>query len=190
MTVEYVDAGEAINQGMLTSSPRNAPDVAMSVGYERLLDARSEAHNWLTYYGAYDGQRYSLLDEINTENVKSIGPTWIFQAGTAGMIAGASTYAFEATPLVVDGVMYVSGWDGWVWALNAKTGDPLWHKASQTGYAQALTDSYLESRGENLTAALQLGDERGGPEIHVAPTALTIIEPGTRMWAPPPGSRG
>ncbi|MBQ0927739.1 PQQ-dependent dehydrogenase, methanol/ethanol family [Saccharopolyspora endophytica] len=138
MTVEYVDAGEAINQGMLTSAPRNAPDVAMSVGYERLLDARSEAHNWLTYYGAYDGQRYSLLDEINTENVKSIGPTWIFQAGTAGMIAGASTYAFEATPLVVDGVMYVSGWDGWVWALNAKTGEQLWRYKHAVPYDVSL----------------------------------------------------
>ncbi|GAB3695737.1 PQQ-dependent dehydrogenase, methanol/ethanol family [Saccharopolyspora tripterygii] len=138
MTVEYVDAGEAIDQGLLTSLPRNAPDAAMSVGYERLLDARNEAHNWLTYYGAYDGQRHSLLDEINTENVKSIGPTWIFQAGTAGMIAGASTYAFEATPIVVDGVMYVSGWDGWVWALDAKTGAQLWRYKHAVPYDVSL----------------------------------------------------
>ena len=43
-----------------------------------------------------------------------------------GLHSGASTYALEASPLVVDGIMYVSGWDGWVWALDARTGNELW----------------------------------------------------------------
>ncbi|MDT7575298.1 MAG: hypothetical protein QOH17_1631 [Pseudonocardiales bacterium] len=129
MTVEYVDAGEAINQGELSGKTAGgdvAPPVVAGVTYERILEARSEPENWLTYYGAYDGQRYSPLDQINTDNVKRIGPAWIFQAGTSGIIAGASTYSFEAAPLVVDGVMFVSGWDGWVWALDAKTGVEIW----------------------------------------------------------------
>lgn len=126
MTVEYVDAGEAINHGALSAVSGTAPAVTDNVNYDRLLDARSESHNWLTYYGDYDGKRYSQLDQINTENVKRIGPAWIFQEGTAGHIAGGSTYAFEACPLVVDGVMYVTGWDGWFWALDAKTGEQLW----------------------------------------------------------------
>ena len=129
MTVEYVDAGEAINQGELsgkTAGGEIAPPVVENVTYERLLDARSEPQNWLTYYGAYDGQRYSPLDQINTENVKRIGPAWIFQAGTSGIIAGASTYSFEAAPIIVDGIMFLSGWDGWVWALDAKTGTEIW----------------------------------------------------------------
>ncbi len=129
MTVEYVDAGEAIDQGMLSGKAAGgevAPPVVEDVTYERILDARSEPENWLTYYGAYNGQRYSPLDQINTENVKRIGPAWIFQAGTSGMIAGASTYSFEAAPIVVDGVMFLSGWDGWVWALDAKTGMEIW----------------------------------------------------------------
>ncbi|MDT5189379.1 MAG: hypothetical protein QOI28_1630 [Mycobacterium sp.] len=126
MTIEYVDAGEAIDHSALSAMTGTAPAVTDNVNYDRLLDARSESQNWLTYYGAYDGQRYSLLDQINTENVKSIGPAWMFQAGTAGHIAGASTYAFEACPLVVDGVMFVTGWDGWFWALDAKTGQQLW----------------------------------------------------------------
>ncbi|MEN3301032.1 PQQ-dependent dehydrogenase, methanol/ethanol family [Pseudonocardia sp.] len=129
MTVDYVDAGEAVDQGTLnykTPGGDVAPPVVSDVNYERILDARSEPENWLTYYGAYDGQRYSPLDQINTENVKRIGPAWIFQAGTTGMIAGASTYSFEAAPIVVDGVMFVAGWDGWVWALDAKTGVEIW----------------------------------------------------------------
>ena len=129
MTVEYVDAGEAINQGELsgkTAGGEIAPPVVENLTYERLLDARSEPHNWMTYYGAYDGQRFSPLDQINTENVKRIGPAWIFQAGTSGIIAGTSTYSFEAAPIIVDGIMFLSGWDGWVWALDAKTGVEIW----------------------------------------------------------------
>ena len=129
MTVEYVDAGEAINQGELsgkTAGGEIAPPVVENLTYERILDARSEPHNWITYYGAYDGQRFSPLDQINTENVKRIGPAWIFQAGTSGIIAGASTYSFEAAPIIVDGVMFLSGWDGWVWALDAKSGIEIW----------------------------------------------------------------
>jgi alcohol dehydrogenase (cytochrome c) len=129
MTVEYVDAGEAIDQGRLSGKVAGgevAPPVVRDVDYERILNARSEPQNWLTYYGAYNGQRYSPLDQINTENVKRIGPAWIFQAGVSGIIAGTSTYSFEAAPIVVDGIMFLSGWDGWVWALDAKTGVEIW----------------------------------------------------------------
>jgi len=128
-TADYVDAGEAIDQARLTSKVAGgevAPPVVAGVTYERILNARDEPQNWLTYYGAYNGQRYSPLDQINTENVKRLLPAWVFQAGTTGLIAGASTYSFEATPIVVDGVMFLSGWDGWVWALDAKTGTEIW----------------------------------------------------------------
>ena len=137
MTVDYVDAGEAIDQGALSGKTGTAPPVS-SVTYERILDARSEPQNWLTYYGAYNGQRYSPLDQINTENVKRIGPAWMFQAGTSGMIAGASTYAFEAAPIVVDGVMFLSGWDGWLWALDAKTGQEFWRYKHAVPYDVSL----------------------------------------------------
>jgi alcohol dehydrogenase (cytochrome c) len=141
MTVEYVDAGEAVDQGTLSGkSPggETAPPVVRDVTYERILDARSEPENWLTYYGAYDGQRYSPLDQINTENVKRIGPAWIFQAGTTGMIAGASTYSFEAAPIVVNGIMFLSGWDGWVWALDARTGKEIWRYKHATPFDVSL----------------------------------------------------
>jgi alcohol dehydrogenase (cytochrome c) len=139
-TADYVDAGEAIDQAKLSMSGKlgGAPPVVAGVNYERILEARSEPHNWLTYYGAYDGQRFSPLDQINTENVKRIGPAWVFQAGSSGMIAGASTYAFEASPIVVDGVMFVSGWDGWCWALDAKTGQEMWRYKHAVPYDVSL----------------------------------------------------
>ena len=126
MATDYVDAGVAINNSDLSHLVGSAPPVTKGVTYDRILNARSEPHNWLTYYGAYDGQRYSPLDQINKENVKRLAPQWVFQAGSVGLHSGKSTYSFEASPIVVDGVMFVSGWDGWVWALDARNGDLLW----------------------------------------------------------------
>jgi alcohol dehydrogenase (cytochrome c) len=103
-----------------------APPVAERVSADRIVRARAEPQNWLTYYGAYDGQRFSALDQINASNVASLRPAWVFQYGHIGLIPSPATYSFEATPIVVDGVMFVSGSDGYVWAIDSATGEPLW----------------------------------------------------------------
>lgn len=131
---DYADAGAAIDLSGLSAVPGAAPPAARTVNYERILNARSEPQNWMTYYGTYDGHRYSQLDQVNTGNVRQLAPAWVFQFGSSGLHAGASTYAFEATPLVVDGTMFVSGWDGWVWALNAATGEQLWQFQTGSGH--------------------------------------------------------
>lgn len=66
----------------------------------------------------YSEQRYSPLNQINAENVKDLGMAWHYDLG--------DTRGIEATPIVVDGVMYVTG--GWskVFALDAKTGEEIW----------------------------------------------------------------
>ena len=104
----------------------SAPPVVLTVTAQRLVNARAEPQNWLTYHGAYDGQRFSPLDQINASSVKDLRVAWIFQSGVIGLVANPVTYAFEATPLVVDGVMFVSGYDGYVWSLDAATGRLLW----------------------------------------------------------------
>ena len=105
---------------------RQAPPVATAVTGARIERARSEPHNWLTYYGAYDAQRFSQLDQINSGNVAQLKTAWVFQAAPIGLIANPPSFSLEAAPIVVDGVMYLSGWDGYVWALDAATGDELW----------------------------------------------------------------
>ena len=80
MATDYVDAGQAVDNSSLSPIAGSAPPVTKGVTYERILNARSEPQNWLTYYGAYDGQRYSPLDQINKENVKRLAPAWVFQA--------------------------------------------------------------------------------------------------------------
>jgi alcohol dehydrogenase (cytochrome c) len=84
---EYVDAGHAVDWASLSRMVGNAPAAVRNVDYDRLLQARSEPQNWLTYFGAYDGQRYSTLDQINTENVKRLTPVWAFQVGQTGLQA-------------------------------------------------------------------------------------------------------
>src|ERR687889_2301931 len=126
MATEYVDAGAAMSYATLSMSAGKAPPVAKGVTADRILNARDEPQNWLTYYGAYDGQRYSPLDQINKENVGRLVPQWVFQAGSMGLHSGKSTYGWEAAPIIVDGIMYVSGWDGQCWALDAAKGNELW----------------------------------------------------------------
>jgi alcohol dehydrogenase (cytochrome c) len=88
------------------------------VTWDRLLNAAGEPHNWLTYSGTNLSQRYSALTEITPANVKNLQLKWVFQA--------ASFEKFEATPLVVDGVMYTVQAPNDIVALDAATGRIFW----------------------------------------------------------------
>src|SRR5438034_3015064 len=71
------------------------------VSFERILNANKEPQNWLTYGGTLFNQRYSLLNQITSDNVKNLELQWVLQVRSMD-----GTTKFEATPLVVDGVMY------------------------------------------------------------------------------------
>ena len=92
--------------------------LAAQVTEEQLLGARAAPGNWLTYHGAYDGWRHSRLDQITPANVAGLEMKWVLQAQAAG--------PWEATPIVVDGVMYVTQRPNDVVALDAKTGRIFW----------------------------------------------------------------
>jgi len=85
---------------------------------ERLLHANDEPQNWLTYSGSYASQRYSLLKQVDPSNVKNLELKWVFQA--------QSLQKFETTPLVVDGIMYITQSPNDVVAVDAKTGRAFW----------------------------------------------------------------
>src|SRR5919107_3903958 len=88
------------------------------VSYDRILHAQKEPGNWLTYSGNYAGHRYSPLDQINDKNVQRLKPVWAYQTN--------SLQKFETTPLVIDGIMYLSEPPSHVTALDTRTGRPLW----------------------------------------------------------------
>ena len=91
---------------------------AQPVSFDRIVNAKSEPQNWLTYWGDYGAQRYRELKQINTTNVKDMRMEWIFQTGQSG--------AFETVPLVVDGIMYLTAANGYAYALDARSGRQLW----------------------------------------------------------------
>jgi alcohol dehydrogenase (cytochrome c) len=88
------------------------------VSFDRILAAGKEPQNWLTYSGTLFSQRYSTLDQITPANVKDLELQWVFQA--------QSLEKFEATALVVDGVMYTVQAPNDVIAIDALTGRVLW----------------------------------------------------------------
>jgi alcohol dehydrogenase (cytochrome c) len=108
-----------------SSDPSAPADSAHSVlSWNRLLNAAKEPANWLTYWGDLAGTHYSGLSEITAANVKNLQAQWM-----APLTDGQN----QATPLVVDGIMYTTGPVGpanagstKVFALDAKTGRQLW----------------------------------------------------------------
>ena len=94
------------------------PGVGAQVTFERLLEADQEPHNWLTYSGTHAAERHSRLDQIAPTNVGDLELKWVFQA--------QSLQVFETTPLVVDGIMYLTEAPNTVVALDARTGRVFW----------------------------------------------------------------
>src|SRR5579871_4536871 len=70
------------------------------VSYERIVKASEEPGNWLTYSGNYQAHRFSALKQITPENVAGLKPVWVYQMKEKG--------EFETSPIVVDGILYIT----------------------------------------------------------------------------------
>ncbi|MEO1437848.1 MAG: PQQ-dependent dehydrogenase, methanol/ethanol family [Bacteroidota bacterium] len=92
--------------------------VTNAVDDHALLNADDNPGDWLTYGGNYQEDRYSTLDQINKENVKDLDLAWSLNLGTKRGI--------EATPIVANGIMYLTGPWSIVYAIDARTGTKLW----------------------------------------------------------------
>ena len=88
------------------------------VSYQRIREAAKEPHNWLTYNGGYASQHYSELTQIRPDNVRGLQLQWAWQA--------QSLEKFETTPLVVDGVMYLTEAPNTIVALDPRGGRVYW----------------------------------------------------------------
>ena len=97
--------------GLLTLAAVASYSIEAQVLPGRLLRADAEPQNWLTYSGTYASHRYSQLTQIDPSNVGTLEVKWIWQA--------QSIHSFSATPLVVDGIMYVTQAPNDVVALDA-----------------------------------------------------------------------
>ena len=95
----------------------------------RIIHADKEPQNWMSTGRTYSEQRFSPLKQINKGNVAKLGLAWSFDTDTFR--------GLEATPIVVDGVMYTTGSWNMIYALDAKTGKELWHYDPKTNRAVA-----------------------------------------------------
>ena len=141
---------------------------------ERLLAADKEPGNWMTYSGGYRSWRYSTLKQIDKSNASGLQLEWVHQMPTTLMV--------ESTPLVVDGVMYVSEPPSNVVALDARTGRVFWR------YRRALPTPINTCCGDVNRGVAILGDRVfvGTVDAHlVALDAKT----GDQVWDVPIADR-
>lgn len=111
------------------SGQREAPAFT-PVTPERLVNAEEEPHNWLMYSGNYKAQRHTRLDQIDRRNVGGLEIAWVYQLAVLDRA--------ETTPLVVDGVMYITESPSTVIAVDAATGRPWWrYEHPTTGRGRA-----------------------------------------------------
>jgi alcohol dehydrogenase (cytochrome c) len=114
------------------------------VSTERLLNATQDPKNWLIYSGNYSSTRHSQLAQITPANVKNLELKWMYQ--------GAAVGAWQTTPLVVDGIMYLTQRPNEVVALDAKTGRVFWI------YRYTLSPTQIVCCGANNRGLAMLGD--------------------------------
>jgi alcohol dehydrogenase (cytochrome c) len=100
---------------------------AQGLDSQALLKEPTDA--WPTYNGDYSGRRFSTLKQINSENIGSLAVSWIYRTNV-GPQRGIGNPEIKSTPLLVNGVLYFTIPDH-VWAVDARTGDELWHYAWQ-----------------------------------------------------------
>ncbi len=96
---------------------------AQQIGATDLLRGLADPSRWLTHSGDYTSKRHSPLTQITPENVARLTPVWAFEAGL-GFGRGAK---FEATPIAIDGTLYVTGLLNHAWAIDGRTGKAIWH---------------------------------------------------------------
>ena len=140
---------------------------ATDVTVEKLRQAQSDPTAWLMYGRNYSGWRYSEIRQVNTTNVAQLAPQWSFQTGVAGK--------FETTPLVYDGLMYVTGPTNHAYALDLRTGRPMWH------YHQALPRGVNICCGQVNRGFAALGQKLFKVNLEAKLLALDA-KTGTVLW--------
>ena len=105
------------------------------VTWDRLVNAANEPHNWLMYSGTFDSQRFSRLDQIDTDNVAGLKLVWAHHIPQLDRN--------ETTPLVVDGVMFITESPSNLTAVDAASGRPYWR------YEHELPDDLRVCCGRN-----------------------------------------
>ena len=149
-----------------------------AVDDDDLVKAGANNDNWLMYGRTYNAHRYSPLKQIDTKNVGRLVPAWTFQTGVLD--------GFECSPLIIDGIMYLTTPWNHGYAVDCKTGSQLWH--------------YQKSLPENLALccdAVNRGFAAWGDRLYMATLDAHLVcldrNTGEEVWDTPitvPGQDG
>ena len=116
---EVVDTGVSVEEGTTKDTAEGKVMPSPSNPDEKVEYASTE---WVTHGGDYYNRRYSMLNQITSENIGDLKPAWVSSLGSGA----EDKHSGEATPIVVDGVMYVATGANDVFAMDAKTGEKIW----------------------------------------------------------------
>lgn len=125
------------------------------------------AANWTSYNGDYSGRRYSALSAVNAENVASLGAQWVFHA--------ANTSRLEVTPLVVDGMMFVTAANDAI-ALDASTGRVIWR------HSWPISDGLIDDASGHINRGVGIWHDRVYMETDNAHLLCLDARSGNLIW--------
>ena len=128
---------------------------------------RTLADNWTSYHGDYTGRRFSALDQIAAANAAKLKLAWRLHTQNAG--------AMEATPLVVNGVMYVTRSND-AYAIDARSGNLLWH------HARAVTDGLVDDASGHINRGVAVLGTRVYMETDNAHLLCLDARTGEQLW--------
>jgi len=123
--------------------------------------------NWPSYNGDYTGRRFSGLTQITPQNVGSLQAQWVFHTKTPGVL--------EATPVVIDGIMYFTGSND-AFALNAQTGEVLWH------YGRSVSGGLIDDASGHINRGVAILGNRLYMETDNAHLLCLDKRSGNLMW--------
>jgi PQQ-dependent dehydrogenase (methanol/ethanol family) len=167
--LRFLNTLRGLDQAAVSREAQQAP--LGGVTFEDLLGGLKNPSRWLTYSGEYNGRRHSPLTQINPSNVNRLTAQWTFQSGITTEGRG-----FESTPIVLDGVLYVTGSNNSAWALDARSGRPFWRYRYPLPQGLTSGSVYSVNRGFGI-----LGDRLFMTTLDAHLIALDM-KTGTLLW--------
>jgi alcohol dehydrogenase (cytochrome c) len=129
---QFACAGAVCSCFLLLGAAQNRNEGPISVSMDVLpssLLVKPPAENWPSYNGDYSGRRYTALSQITPQNVDQLRAQWVFHSSSSSNL--------EATPVVVDGLMFMTAAND-AFAIDARTGRVVWH------YARPVTEGLVD----------------------------------------------
>ena len=148
--------------GQTAVSNTSAPDVQ-----REQLEKHAIAEDWPSYNGDYTGRRFSGLTQITPENVKTLRAHWVFHSTSPGIL--------EATPVVVNGVMYLTASND-AYALNANNGEVLWH------YSRPISSGLVDDASGHISRGVAMWGDRLYMETDNAHLLCLDARSGHLIW--------